>query len=276
MTKLPTPFTFSQSSLQDYADCPRRFQLRYMDRLEWPAVESEPIVENERRQIEGQLFHRLVQQYLVGVPPESLSPAASTPDLERWWRNFMNWAQDFQGLKDLGGLSTELTLSAPIGSHRLVAKFDFVLVQEDKAVIYDWKTSARRPRDEWMSARWQTRIYRALLVQAGNHLNSGKPFEPEQIEMIYWYADFPSEPARLKYDANQYKRDWSAIEKIVEEISSADTFPLTEDEKLCRFCVYRSYCNRGLQAGQTGEAEADIESEADFDVNFEQISEIEF
>jgi len=53
-------------------------------------------------------------------------------------------------------------------------------------------------------------------------------------------------------------------------------FPLTEDEKMCRFCVYRSYCNRGAQAGQMDEAEAEMESEAAFDINFEQISEIEF
>ena len=79
----------------------------------------------------------------------------------------------------------------------------------------------------------------------------------------------------LKYDANQFKRDWSAIEKVVDEISSAKEFPLTEDEKMCRFCVYRSYCNRGTQAGQIEEAEAEMESEATFDVNFEQISEIE-
>ena len=113
-----------------------------------------------------------------------------------------------------------MTLSAPIGNHRLVAKYDLVAVQENKAIIYDWKTYAKRPRDEWMSARWQTRVYRSLLIQAGAHLNNGnKPFEPEQIEMIYWYADFPSDPTRFKYDANQFKRDWSAIEKVVEEIS---------------------------------------------------------
>ena len=270
MAMLPTPFTFSQSSLQDYADCPRRFQLRYMDQLEWPAVDSEPVVENERRQSEGQLFHRLVQQSLLGVPAENLSPMANTPNLERWWKNFRN---EFE---NRGELHPELTLSSPIGNHRLVAKYDLVAIRDQEAIIYDWKTYAKRPRDEWVSARWQTRIYRALLVQAGAHLNNGRSFEPEQIEMIYWYAGFPSEPARFKYDANQFKRDWSAIEKIVEEISSTREFRLTEDEKMCRFCAYRSYCNRGAQAGQMDDAEAERESEANFDVNFEQISEIEF
>jgi len=257
-------------------DCPRRFKLRYMDQLNWPAIDSEPVLENERRQTEGQLFHRLVQQYLLGVSSENLSRMANTPNLERWWNNFMNWAGDFRSLKDFGNLAMELTLSCPIGNHRLVAKYDLVAIQNNRATVYDWKTSAKRPRDEWMSARWQTRVYRSLLVQAGAHLNNGKSLEPEQIEMIYWYADFPSEPTNFKYDAKQFKRDWSAIEKVVGEISNVKEFPLTEDEKMCRFCVYRSYCNRGAQAGQMDEAEVEKESEAAFDINFEQIGEIEF
>jgi len=274
MTAFPTPFTFSQSSLQDYADCPRRFQLRCINQLSWPAVDAEPVVENERRQIEGQLFHRLVQQYYLGLPSENLSLMANTPNLERWWQNFTN--TDMKGLRDLSGIYPELTLSAPIGNHRLVAKYDLAAVQNGQVTIYDWKTYARRPRDEWMAARWQTRVYRALLVQAGAHLNSGNSFEPEQIEMVYWYADYPSEPTRFKYDADQFKRDWSAIEKVVHEISSAEDFPLTEDEKMCRYCVYRSYCNRGTQAGQMDAAEGETESETTFDINFEQIGEIEF
>ncbi|HUH96564.1 MAG TPA: PD-(D/E)XK nuclease family protein [Anaerolineales bacterium] len=270
MPNLPPGFTFSQSSLQDYADCPRRFQLRYLEHLNWPAVDSEPVLENERRQAEGQLFHRLVQQVLLGVPSQVLSPMAHPPNLERWWNNF---EKEFAALQ---GLRPEFALSAPIGNHRLEAKYDAVAIRDNRALIYDWKTYAKRPRDEWMAARWQTRIYRALLVQAGGHLNNGRPFKPEQLEMIYWYADFPSQPARFPYDAAQFKRDWSAIEKVVDEISAAQAFPLTEDEKMCRFCVYRSYCERGSQAGQGEQAEGDSESDPAFDVNFEQISEIEF
>ena len=120
------------------------------------------------------------------------------------------------------------------------------------------------------------RVYRALLTQAGGHLNRDVPFEPEQIEMIYWYADFPAQPARFSYDKKQFKRDWSAIETIVGEISAEKKFPLTEDEDFCRFCSYRSYCERGTQAGRLDEALAEPESDGAFDVNFEQIGEIEF
>ncbi len=273
MTELPVPFTFSQSSLQDHADCPRRFQLRYMDELSWPAVESEPVVENEKRQQEGQLFHRLVQQHLLGLPVEKLGELANTPDLERWWQNYLKADLQIDGFQKY----TELTLSCPLGGQRLLAKYDLVAIKPgEKATIVDWKTYAKHPRDEWMATRWQTRVYRSILSLAGAHLNGGQPLVPEQIEMVYWFADFPDEPARFAYTTGQFKRDRSALDKVIAEISQAEEFPLTEDEKMCRFCVYRSYCNRGAQAGQLDEAEAEAESEAAFDVNFEQVGEIEF
>jgi hypothetical protein len=272
-SELQESFTFSQSSLQDYADCPRRFQLRYVEQIHWPAVESEPLLENEGHQIQGQAFHRLVQQKFLGLPSEKLSRLAKTQNLERWWQNF----QSFNLVPSDYTQYPELTLSSPIGEHRLTAKYDLVAANPgQKALIFDWKTYAKRPRDEWMAARWQTRVYRALLTTAGTHLNNDVPFEPEQIEMIYWYADFPSGPARFAYDKKQYKRDWSAIEKIVGEISKEEDFPLTEDEKSCRFCTYRSYCGRGIRAGILAEAEAEVETDVTFDVNFEQIGEIEF
>ena len=270
---LPTPFTFSQSSLQDYYDCPRRFQLRYVDQLNWPAVEAEPIAENERRLQEGNFFHRLAQQFLLGLPADKLSRLASSPDLARWWDNFQ---KEFQSLGDLGNLNPEITLSAPIGNHRLLAKYDLIAVRDGKATIYDWKTYHKRPKNEWMAVRMQTRVYRYLLAVAGTSLNGSQPLRPESIEMIYWYADFPSEPARFAYDESAFKRDQSALETLIHEIEAREKFELTDDEGKCRYCPYRSYCNRGVSAGDWHEVEDEAEAFDTFDINFEQIAEIAF
>src|SRR5512146_845962 len=205
--------TLSQSSLLDYLDCARRFQLRYLEKLSYPAVESEPALENEKHIQEGEYFHKLVQQSLIRIPGEQISKLANTPNLQRWWDNFLN-AKDLTGLKDLSGLYTETTLSSPLGNFRLVAKYDLIAVHDDKVSIYDWKTYRKRSRNEWLKARMQTRVYPALLVRAGAHLNNGKPFEPEQIEMVYWFADFPEEPARFPYTSTQYKRDWNTLIKL--------------------------------------------------------------
>jgi CRISPR/Cas system-associated exonuclease Cas4 (RecB family) len=273
----------SQSSLQDYMDCARRFQLRYLDRLSYPAVEAEPTIENEKHLQEGEYFHRLVQQYLIGIPGEQIAKLANTVNLQRWWENFHNLG-DRTGLKNLSGLYPEATLSASLGNHRLLAKYDLIVIENGKATIYDWKTYRRRPPNEWLAARMQTRVYRALLTRAGAHLNGNKPFEPEQIEMVYWFAEFPDKPARFAYTSAQYKRDWDLLVKLGEEIKNASDYPLTDDRTKCSYCPYRSYCDRGVRAGVVDQAEAEastwlspgMEAEELFDVNFEQIGEIAF
>ena len=271
--KLPQPFTFSQSSLQDYVDCPRRFELRYIEKLDWPAVEAEPVAENERRMADGNFFHRLAQQFLLGLPAEKLSRLAASPDLARWWDNFK---QNFRSLTDFGNLHAETVLSAPTGNHRLLAKFDLIAVRDGKALIYDWKTYHKRPKNEWMAVRMQTKVYRYLLAASGNHLNGGQSFPPESIQMIYWFADFPSEPAIFPYDETQFKRDQSALEKLIFDIAASESFPLTDEQGKCRFCAYRSYCNRGTSAGDWRDAELEAEAHESFDLNFEQIGEIAF
>ncbi|HET6821344.1 MAG TPA: PD-(D/E)XK nuclease family protein [Anaerolineales bacterium] len=275
--------TLSQSSLQDYMDCAQRFKLRYLDRLSYPAPETEPTVENEKHQQEGEYFHRLIQQHLIGIPAEQISKFANTANLERWWDNFQRAPElsalremIANGKKDLSKLYPEATLSAPLGKYRLLAKYDLIALQDGKAIIYDWKTYRKRPRNEWLAARMQTRVYRALLVQAGAHLNSGKLFEPEQIEMVYWFPDFPEDPARFPYTSAQFQRDWDTLLKLSEEVASASSYPLTEDRQKCLFCTYRSYCERGIRAGDVEQAEAEMEAEELFDVNFEQIGEIAF
>jgi hypothetical protein len=48
---------------------------------------------------------------------------------------------------------------------------------------------------------------------------------------------------------------------------------MTENEKLCSFCVYRSYCERGTSAGEMDDI--DIIPIID-EIDLEQIQEIEF
>ena len=234
-------------------------------------MESEPALINERRQQDGRLFHRLVQQQIIGIPPENISRQASSADVQRWWENYQAHPNTLAGYV----LHTELTLSAPLaGSFRLLAKYDLLAVQAGKKLlIYDWKTYARRPRDETMLTRWQTRVYRALLVLAGTHLNGDDPIHPEQITMIYWYADYPAEPARFSYSVTQFDRDREALGRMVAEIAASMDFPRTDEEKKCSYCVYRSFCDRKVVPGVDELLESELEEPR---IDLEQIQEISF
>lgn len=293
MSDLPDGFQFSQHSLQDFVDCRRRFRLRYLDNLVWPAAVAEPADEYETRSAEGEAFHRMVHQQQIGLEPTPPSPlptweggapvevdsGGAGERLAAWWQNYLELGP--QGLP--AQRHAEVTLSAPLGAYRLVAQYDLIAVEPGvRAVIVDWKTSQRRTSSRVLAARMQTRAYRYLLVRAGGALNDLRPIRPEQIEMIYWFAGFPDDPARLQYDAAQYQADEVFFNTLLAQIEDAGPggFPLTEDERRCRFCSYRSFCNRGTEAGAVDELgdpeDSAPESEAIPDFDYEQVAEIAF
>jgi CRISPR/Cas system-associated exonuclease Cas4 (RecB family) len=278
---LPSNFQFSQGSLQDYVDCPRRFQLKYIEQLAWPALEAEPALESENNLQQGAAFHRLVQQYLLGVSVEKLSPLTEVdPKLAFWWQNFLSSFENLDGLVKLPGSNRhpEISLTAPIGENRLVGKYDLLVRLDDQFIIYDWKTSRKQPKRDWVQVNLQTRVYPYLLVKAGSYLNNSNPIQPSQIKMVYWYANFPTSPLNIHFNDLQYYEDQKYINCLLEEISLLDGSPseMTNDIKRCRFCVYRSLCNRGTKAGPLEEVESTEDQDLeDFDLDFEQITEIE-
>jgi len=277
--EMPDNFQFSQSSLKDFVDCPRRFQLKYIQQLSWPAVDVEPARENEIYMQLGATFHRMAQQYLLGVPAQKLEPLASQDrQLLIWWKNFM---LAIEKLVDYNHESyyPEISLSTPINDYRLVGKYDLLVRSNHKFCIYDWKTSRKHPKREWLVSSLQTRVYPYLLTRAGTHLNAGKPITPDQVEMIYWFANFPTASLRISYNPKQYAEDDDFLTNLVEEIKliAEEPAPLTENQKRCRYCVYRSLCNRGTEAGLLDEMESEAAEDLfDFELDFEQIAEIEF
>jgi RecB family exonuclease len=275
---LPPYFQFSQSNLQDYIDCPRRFELRYILRQDWPALQTEPEIEQEKHMLRGHQFHQLVHQLLIGLPAGQLSEQIDDEDLQRWWNSFL-------GASPLDGLPShrlsEYSLSAPFAGFRLLAKYDVLAVEPGKkAVIVDWKTSLHRPGKHTLQERMQTRLYPFLLVEAGARLNGGTPILPEQVEMIYWFPEEPGNPEHFAYSTGQYQEERTALEELIAEIKAhaPGSFNLTPNEKLCEFCIYRSLCDRGKSAGafEDQEDEGSGDSDQPLDLDFEQIGEIEF
>ena len=283
---LPPEFQFSQGSLQDYVDCPRRFQLRYLLRLAWPAPVAEPMLTYEQHMRDGEAFHRLVHQHLLGLSADRLSLCVEPEqeDLCRWWGNYLS-----AGPAHLpGSRYPELGLSAALGDgcHRLTARYDLVIFNPGReAIIFDWKTASSRPRRSDLALRLQTRVYRYLLVRAGSALNGYLPLAPEQVRMVYWFAEFPSDPETFDYDARQYAADEAYLTDLQRQIAACGEQELasTTDARACLYCVYRSLCERGTCAGEVSQAGDDLEQAGDPEAggpeigfNYEQISEIAF
>ncbi len=268
---LPEPFAFSQHSLQDYQDCPQRFLLRHIRQLAWPAVQARPVQEHERRMEMGARFHRMVQQHLLGIPAERLSAMAIDPDLALWWDNYLQARP-----ADLPGERfPEVTLAAELAGQTLTAKLDLLVVGPDDATILDWKTDDRLPRQAWLAERLQTRVYRLLVQRSG--ARSGVEIAAEHITFQYWYAGFPDASFRLPYDARLAGEDEALLAGMIAEIVDLpeEGFVRTRETARCRFCVYRSYCDRG-GTGTLEEAPVLEEDGGPGDWDLDQIAEIEF
>lgn len=266
---LPKDFIFSQSSLQDYVDCPRRFQLRYLQHQRWPAAEVDEQLEFEQRMKQGERFHHMVHQHLVGVPAEVLLQRLQDEELKRWFEDYLKL-----DLLKIAQRYPEMSLSIPLGEFFLMAKFDLLLVSpEHRALIVDWKTSPQAPRRSILEQRLQTIVYRYVLAKGGEDFNEGQAFDPEQIIMLYHYLE-TGQSQRFVYDAEQLAHAEDYLLRLIHEIQSRPDFPLTPQESACRFCVYRSLCNRGTQAGSLDEME-EVEVNERFQLDLDDIDEIE-
>ncbi|HUF37451.1 MAG TPA: PD-(D/E)XK nuclease family protein [Anaerolineales bacterium] len=275
---LPETFRFSQAGLQDYVDCKRRFELRYLDRLLWPAIESEPVLEQEARMQRGQAFHRLIQAHQAGVDPERIEASLEDPDLLSWWRSYLD-----HPVPDLPPQRrTEFRLSIPFGGYRLAAAFDLLAYEPGgRFVIVDWKTGPKPAARAWLADRLQTRVYPYVLAAGGAGLNGGEPVRPEQVSLVYWSVAAPEAPQVFEYSDADHAAAGEALAALVAEIAARapDEFPLTDDLRTCRYCVYRSLCDRGREPGEFEERIGfEIPGPEDFDpdLGLDQVGEIEF
>jgi len=274
MGNLPDDFMFSQSSLQDFVDCPRRFELKYLLKQRFPAPEVDDMLEFERRMEQGSRFHLLIHQHQIGIPAELLLSRIRDDEVKVWFETYLKNGLD--GVPE--NRHPEKTLTIPLGDYGLLAKIDLLAVG-DSIKIIDWKTSRHIPKPASLEKRLQTRVYRYVVAKGAAYLNGGKSIAPEQIEIVYWYAAHDGETRRFPYSQAQFEADEAYLRQLIDDIDKSQTFPLTDDERRCKFCIYRSLCDRGRIAGKIDELELDYDDIIDLDdfqIDIDQIAEIEF
>lgn len=257
----PPLLSFDQSKLQDWADCARRFQLRYILDQAWPAPVANPLTDLERADTLGKRFHLLIQRHYLGLPAAAIDPV-----LAEWWSAFLQDAP-----ADLGPLRRpEVTTTAQLHGQRMRATFDLLAYTPNDptrgVTIVDWKTNHKRPTRDRLDRRWQTMVYPLLLVESAERL-LGFALAPEQVRLMYWFTATPSQPEIFQYSAARYAADRALLADQFAQMAQlsasveqhqgiAASWPLTADAQRCRFCAYRSLCDRGTVAGSLDDLDA--------------------
>lgn len=272
---LPANFVFSAKNLQSYADCPRRFQLRYMQRWQPPGMtarETNDELAYELRMRQGARLHELAKLAQQGIPQDLLKSAIQDDDVARWFDELLA-----SGLNDLPGTRLpEKRLQTSLNGRQLVAQVDLLAFEPGgELVVVDWKTGNYAPDRETLRQRWQTIVYLYVAAKAGEHL-VGAPLPAERIRLDYVYLARGGGRISFAYSSEQMRADEERLGGLMDEIQMASDFPLTPDERHCRFCAFRVHCERG-EAGSLDEIDFDdVDEEDDVELDFEQIGEYAF
>lgn len=233
--------TFSRYKLTTFLACQRRFQLRYVRDLPWPA---EPVTEAWREASRrGRAFHRMLHRHFLDLPVAE--PAGDDPALQRWWRIFREEAPSLPA----GERRPEETLTVPIDGHRLSGRFDLLILSGDRAHIFDWKTEARPRSATALRDDWQTVLYLALLVEGSRALRpGGPPLNPEKVDLTYWFVQAPQAAVTIPYGHDAHAENWQRLTDLVRlidhRLSEEGVWPLTDDWEECGRCAYQVFCGR--------------------------------
>jgi len=270
-------FIFSANNLQDYLDCTRRFELKHLLKQNWPAISSQPVLEMEKRILQGNQFHLLAHQFLSGIESSILKNTIEDPELGLWFDRFQKYIDQYLDFHYF----SELTVIMPFAGYRLMAVFDFIsLNNANKIGIVDWKTTNRQPKKEIFLQHVQSLLYPFLAFETSTKIFPQTPLlNHEDISMEYWFPGFPENAISWAHSSVIHANNREFLSNLISEISQKESgdFERTSNDKRCAFCQYRSLCERGIQAGPSDENENEIESGRISDeLDFDQIEEIAF
>lgn len=260
---------YSQNKLHDYLECHRRYELRYLQQRIWPAVHSEPVLDLEEQLNNGKSFHLMAQQFFSGIHQDAILLQVENEKISTWWKAFLSFAESYKQFTN----QPEVFISSKINQTSYVGVFDLLVYSpKGKLTIVDWKTNHIKPSRKNLEQHIQTRLYPLLLTTGGKQWNNGQKIQPDQIEMIYWFANYPDEPESFLYSEQSYQTDLIYIQDLVEQIEKTKSgeFLLTENRTRCKFCNYRSLCGRGTTPGSTSDLK-----DIDLEYLYEEIEEID-
>jgi len=274
---LSKDFVFSANNLQDYLDCPRRFELKYILKQSWPAITSQPIQEMEYKIHMGNRFHKIVHQFLSGIPAIVLENSLEDPELINWFTKFQIFIKTYLDFPYF----SEHTITMPFEGMRLIAVFDFITFNGDKQIIIgDWKTTTRIPKSYLYLQSIQSLLYPFMAIEVRGHIfPQADILLQEDLSMVYWFPAFPEKTIALEYSKAKYSKSQKVLSSLISEIAEKEhgTFKKTINEKRCAFCQYRSLCERGIQAGILEDTENDpVDNSGIVNIDFDQVEEIAF
>lgn len=245
----------SQSQIQSFQECHWQYFLAHVQKLAWPTPVTPAFQKNAENLRLGKAFHLYVHRTIQGILPTVHT--APEPAIAKWIENFIA----FNPLPENAVIYSEKEVTMLSDDFIWLGEFDALAIQENQLTIFDWKTSAKPGNEKTLRASPQTRLYLYLLFENRFRFAANKELMAENLEILYWYPNFPTAPVRIQYSHEQALADEAYLRHTANSMRSdkPEDYPQTTDENKCARCRFQTFCHRGtdLQDVDTDEMDSD-------------------
>ena len=236
--QLPDDFYFSQSALKVFAHCPLKFKYRYLDGLFWPRDWGSD--REQKKSLErGNKFHLLAKRYYRN---QTDLKQIYDEKLKLWFDSLL----EFRAYDDSYDFLPEYELRINQDGRKILAKFDLLMVddQQEKIIIYDWKTGKKPLDKQKLIDNYQSTVYLYVLYSALDYFEFERKLNIDDLVLIYWNPRFPARSVKIKYNKKMYQAASQTIKSLIDKIKglSYNEFNSISEKNRCGFCEYNVLC----------------------------------
>jgi hypothetical protein len=232
-------FYYSQNSINTFKSCPLKFKYKYIENINWKSDDIENRDYYESLEM-GTEFHLVCERYFDNIPT-GLSNETKYEKFTKW----LDKIKELIPIDDNNKYIPEYEIRYKKDDIKLQAKYDLVVIKENKVEIWDWKTENRKLTYKNAESRIQTIVYLYVLGESLKSLfNKNIPYE--NITMNYYQPDYMDEPISIKYSLQKRKSYEEKLKFHINTITYSD-FYIKDNElqnnKHCSFCEFNKLCN---------------------------------
>ncbi len=221
----------SQKDLTLLENCPLQFQKNYWQKLNFILNLTE--IDHAEW---GKNFHTLMQQYSLGLPLEKI--LNKQPEYKDSLEALIRETQDIWNCPQIKFRCAEYELKLIKKNYIFTVVFDLLVLFENQAIIFDWKTYLQPPNTKKLDNNWQTKLYLYLLTENFN-------YKPEQISFTYWFVKLPHKPQShvIKYSQKVHQKTEQELDNLLVKFEKlynnyqSNIFNCLDTEK-CYNCLY--------------------------------------
>lgn len=232
-------FYYSQNSINTFKSCPLKFKYKYIENINWKSDDIENRDYYESLEM-GTEFHLVCERYFDNIPT-GLNNESKYEKFTKW----LDKIKELIPIDDNNKYIPEYEIRYKKDDIKLQAKYDLVVIKENKVEIWDWKTENRKLTYKNAESRIQTIVYLYVLGESLKILfNKNIPYE--NITMNYYQPDYMDEPISIKYSLQKRKSYEEKLKFYINTITYSD-FYIQDNElqnnKHCSFCEFNKLCN---------------------------------